>query len=83
MAKCDGCGAAIVWAETLDGKRQPFDREPDEKGNRVLLGRGPVRPPLAIPSSNVVPCPEETLYMPHHAVCPDAERFRSGGSSDS
>jgi hypothetical protein len=55
LAKCEGanCGADIVWAETPDGKRQPFDREPTPEGNRYLLGRGARRPPLAIPVANM------------------------------
>jgi hypothetical protein len=90
VAKCDGpnCDAEIVWAETPAGAKQPFDREPDPKGNRVLLGRGPDRPPLAIPASIVEgtgaleakvgagePLLDECRYVPHHATCPDRGRF--------
>ena len=41
MAKCDrpSCGAEIVWAETPEGKRQPFDREP----NPELAARSALR----------------------------------------
>lgn len=87
MSKCDGpnCDADVVWAETPSGARQPFDREPAENGNRVLLGRGPNRPPLAIPASEFDPHnptydrPEwlaGCLYVPHHATCPDRDRFK-------
>jgi len=87
VASCKGCGAAIVWAVTPEGKRQPFDRVPDSKGNRVLLGRGPDRPPLALPINVLVGGPEEprnlndglrgqVAYMPHHATCPFVEDFR-------
>lgn len=97
MANCSGCGAEIVWAETPDGKRQPFDREPNSAGNRVLLGRGPNRPPLAIPPPTSAlfggegrpitvgkagddgPPLAEVLYMPHHATCPERDRFRRSG----
>lgn len=75
MAEC-GCGAQILWAETEDGKRAPFDREPDPSGNRVLLGRGPSRPPLAVPPARVVMCPDDCLYVSHFATCPDAAAYR-------
>jgi hypothetical protein len=84
-----------VWAETPEGRRQPFDREPDpEKGNRVLLGRGPLRAPLALPPTMLSMAVPHTpsakklalgwirgtgvAYVPHHATCPEVERFRSG-----
>lgn len=89
MAKCDGpnCGEDVVWAETANGKRQPFNREPDPKGNRVLLGRGPDRPPLAIRADALDPDDihedgytlsdlEACHYMPHHATCADVDQFR-------
>jgi hypothetical protein len=85
--RCDGpnCGAEVVWAETLEGKRQPF--EPNPEGNRVLLGRGLERLPLALPLTQIeddsgiggflhTRLREEAAYMPHHATCPDVERLR-------
>lgn len=88
MAECDGpnCDAQVVWAETPEGSRQPFDREPDPKGNRILIGRGPDKAPLALNlkvlSDDVLggalhdQIRQEATYMPHHATCPDAEQFR-------
>lgn len=91
MARCDGpnCDAEIVWAETPEGKRQPFNREPDPNGNRVLVGRGPDRPPLALNAHEVADeagwtrsdglrrlREAEVLYMPHHATCVDRDRFK-------
>lgn len=81
MAECDGpnCTAEVVWAETTDGRRQPFDRVPTEDGNRYLLGRGPNRPPLAVAVSAIDEGGydlRECRYMPHHATCVDVERFR-------
>ena len=88
MAICNGCGAAIVWAETADGKRQPFDREPDREGNRILLGRGPNRPPLALPLERIDPHFGDeqvktlgAIYMPHHATCPNVADFQKGAAS--
>lgn len=81
MAECRGCGAQIVWAETPDGKKQPFDREPNDAGNRILLGRGPRTPPVAVPVGALMPesgIAQLTLirYMPHHATCPEVKSFR-------
>jgi hypothetical protein len=80
VAKCDGCGADIVWAETPSGAKQPFNREPDAKGNRVLLGRGPDKPPLALSRAAVdvgrIYDEGGIYYVPHHATCPEVESFR-------
>lgn len=86
MSVCDGkdCDAQIVWAENPATRTlQPFDREPTPDGNRVLLGRGPNRPPLAIDAKLIDPGPgmlgnaiDECRYMPHHATCPNAEDYR-------
>ena len=84
MAKCGGCGADIIWGETVGGKRQPFDREPNAGGNRLLVGRGPDEPPLVLIAGEVaayLPMPEQEAlvgarYMPHHATCPNAEDYR-------
>jgi len=72
-----------VWAETPRGKRQPFDRKPNAKGNRILLGRGPDRPPLALPLECFNPQIGEeqraimgAIYMPHHATCIAVKEFR-------
>lgn len=87
---CSGprCGAPIRWAETRTGKPIPLDPEPNDRGPVVLEPR-PGRPPLAIvvgppkpPAAqlDLLAAPEEpdlrTRYMPHHATCPDAPRFR-------
>jgi hypothetical protein len=83
MAECGSCKADIVWADTPRGSKQPFDREPNPEGNRVLLGRGPNLPPLALPvdlidagPSMLGPAVDECRYMPHHATCPSVEEHR-------
>jgi hypothetical protein len=76
-----------VWAETPSGASQPFDRMPgDEKGSRVLIGRGPGAPPLAVPANVIRFSDEEVtrevrehaLYTPHHATCPAVADYRKG-----
>jgi hypothetical protein len=77
---CTGkdCVARIVWAETPNGKEQPFDRVPAFEGARVLIGRGPDRLPLAISPTAIAGEIDlrGALYMPHHATCPNAHSFR-------
>jgi hypothetical protein len=81
IGACRACGAAMLWAETPDGNRQPFNPKPDPEGNRVLLGRGRDRSPLAVPVTalgdyeGAAPL-SECFYMPHHATCPERDRFR-------
>lgn len=83
MATCKGCGKPVVWAETPDGHKQPFDREPNSEGNRILLGRGPHRPPLVLPLEHLDPpygqpqvATMDCIYMPHHATCAKVDDFR-------
>lgn len=81
MARCRGCGREIRWAVSEAGKKMPFDIEPDpEEGTFFLIAHPQGSPsPLAIHRSKVDAFPEECdsiFYLPHHATCPDADRFR-------
>lgn len=58
MATCSSCGASIIFALNHTGTEQPYDREPTEDGNRMLLGRGPGNAPLAVPVEWVQPTPK-------------------------
>lgn len=61
---CSGCQQPIVWAETVRGKRQPFDPKPEK---RVIFRERAGKPPLAIVVNS---------YTPHHATCPQVDLFR-------
>ena len=88
---CSGprCGAAIRWAETRTGKPIPLDAEPHPDGPVVLEPRPGGKPSLAIVVGKPKPAPaqldllapplevdDRPRWMPHHATCPDAPRFR-------
>lgn len=64
---------AIVWAVTEKGKRIPLDRDPKQMVVMVpnmKQDRNPAEDPPRVASVQAV-------YMPHHATCPDAGRFRT------
>ena len=77
-AICRGCGASIVWIKTKSGKSMPCDAEPVH-----YVPGGKDRAVTA--SGNVVSCEivsggGEIGYRPHWATCPNAKRFKIGGS---
>jgi hypothetical protein len=62
------CKREILWARTRAGKLIPLDPEPERR--IVLVTKaGPTDSPELVAES--LP-----TYMPHHATCPGAERFR-------
>lgn len=69
ITKCRSCGAEIVWIETTKGKLQPFNREVDENGNRVFENG------IAVEYQPLIHMGWDR-YMPHHATCPDADKWR-------
>jgi hypothetical protein len=73
MAECRSCGAAIRFVFTAMGGRMPLDLEPVDDGPVVLRGNTA----YVIKRDEDVP-KGEPRYVPHHATCPDAKRWRSG-----
>ena len=87
QARCDSCRAAIEWAVSRNGKRQPFDAEPVPEGTYLLVHRkGPGEPAEAqfqkkaareeLAAYAAERGSELRLFMPHHATCPDAAAWR-------
>ncbi len=70
MGICRGCGAEIRWVTTALGKRIPLDPEPAKRV--VLRDRSSGYPEQVADGSALV----VDTYMPHHATCPEAHRFR-------
>jgi len=62
-SKCRSCGAPIIWAITLSGKRIPLDAEQVKPNHYFRLDNG-----YAVKS--------KPLYQAHFASCPDADRWR-------
>lgn len=84
MTTCRSCHAQIIWVVTEAGRKMPLDPEPTEAG-KVIIRMGPhheqavahvetaeetvARLKAAIPAAR-------TAYIPHHASCPDAAKWR-------
>lgn len=72
LSPCRSCGAEIIWAETVNGKRIPLDAEPNSEGTFDL-------------SEPIPGCTPEATYtkkgtapelMSHFATCPEAASWR-------
>lgn len=79
--KCRSCGAPILWAITNRGKRIPLDAEPTFRGNMVVEAKSVEQNGHMVEQlhANVVSPlfdSKQNRYMPHHASCPDAKRWR-------
>jgi len=64
VARCNSCGAEIVWAKTLNGKRAPL--EPGGGGWVIRSGY----------MSLATPGDTGPFYEPHFAHCPQAKQWR-------
>jgi hypothetical protein len=74
--KCRSCGAAVVWVETVKGKRMPLDVKPNEKGN-IMLREREGREPLAIyVSDQQRESSQLKLFVSHFATCPQSKGWR-------
>lgn len=82
MPACKGCGAAILWAVTLDERAIPLDAEPNDAGNIAMTGRqsrtrrGMPGPECEVAGPVGLFPDGRKRYMPHHATCPEVEQFR-------
>lgn len=81
-ATCRGCGAPIVWIKTPAGKSMPCDpspvyykADPDGK-DRIVTTRGEVIACTITPGADAT----DAGYRPHWATCPQAGRFKKGGT---
>jgi hypothetical protein len=89
VGTCRGCGARMLWCVTINGNPQPFDVEPVDGGEFVLLSRHHVGDgsPLALAVTHLdddargqLPNAVVARHMPHHATCPEAGQFRKASS---
>ncbi len=79
MAKCKGCGADIIWIQTLGGKSIPCDPQPVTYWEKA---KAPGK--VVTPNGEVLSCvfegdPDKATgigYISHWSTCPCAERFR-------
>lgn len=63
--RCRSCGAAIEWAETVGGKRMPFDDE-------IVV----VRTQGSAIRDRVVEYVDTSVSPTHFQTCPDANDWR-------
>ena len=74
------CDAPIRWLKTANGKSMPVDEEPNPDGNVQMgfIGGEEIAIVLNDPADRAAAqVAGATLYMPHHATCPDVARWRS------
>jgi hypothetical protein len=57
---CKGCGANILWFKTVRGKNIPADAKSE---TRIIMNA----------EGQAVMA---RTYMPHHATCPEVDKFR-------
>lgn len=78
--RCKACNAAIYWAITPSGARQPIDHGASEQGNILLVNPSGLGELLAVALSKdaltLARARPVMLRMPHHATCPDVQQFR-------
>ena len=71
---CRACGAAIIWARTVNGKAMPVDAQPSKNANVRLTFEGQgvrahvVKATLAFGST--------TNRLSHFVTCPKADEWR-------
>lgn len=72
--KCKSCGAQIIWATTVAGKKMPLDAEPHEDGNVVLMPAGAMVLPKETFELGKGICSKR--YRSHFATCNNASKHR-------
>lgn len=67
MPRCSACQAEIKWIETENGKNTPLDAKPEKRWVKyIIMGR----------KGNETRWKLVDTYMPHHATCPEVDKFR-------
>ena len=78
MGCCRSCGAEIVWATSQSGKAMPLNAKPDPFGNVRVTGQAGARSAWVLVGEKLeaARAADVCLYMPHHATCPEAGKWR-------
>lgn len=78
MARCRSCGAEIVWATSPTGKAMPLNAKPDPMGNVRVFGPSGARSAVVLAGEKLDAARSHgaSLFMPHHATCPDGRAWR-------
>lgn len=80
-SKCRSCGAPIRWVVSVKGVPQPLDFEPNPAGPLVIDLKSVVRDGHTIHEERARKFEDlfdhgVERFMPHHATCPQAEKWR-------
>jgi hypothetical protein len=82
---CRSCGAHLIWAETITGRRMPLDITPTKDGN-IILGLRDQQAPLALVQTQQqlerLRAKGELLYVCHFATCPQHKKWRRSGTRE-
>ncbi len=73
QARCNGCGAAILWRYTPAGKLMPLDAEPRaeyQQGTYLVTDEK-----NCLPANPIFDAGRE-VHMNHWATCPKAKDFK-------
>lgn len=77
MNTCKSCGAKIIWAVTLAGKRMPVDAQSSERGNVELYDEGDhIRALIVNDATLFDDLAARPRHLPHFVTCPDADQHR-------
>ena len=77
MPVCKGCGAEILWATTINGKKIPLDPEPDPLRGAVFYD-GVQAIVLRAAARKEALAEGEPLYTAHWSTCARAAHYRKG-----
>lgn len=80
---CD-CGAEIVWAITVNGKRMPVEAHPHPTHGNVYLDEtaaGELRATVLPPGkARALRAAKQPLHLSHFSQCPNADQYRRKGN---
>lgn len=73
IARCNSCGAEIIWVTTPNGKNMPVNLAEDPRGSIYLDADG------RMGQASLTGAPPEgtlTRHLSHFATCPQAQKWR-------
>lgn len=88
-AKCESCGATVLWFQTINGRPMIANPEIDmERGNLRVIGREINHTTVVVEVLKKAEIgqppldPDERRYLTHFATCPDSKKWSGAGRSE-
>lgn len=79
MDKCRSCGAEILWAKHAKTDNwMPLEPAPEEAERGLFSVHEASGFCVAVSAAREPLFPDRQLYISHHAICPDAPKWRRG-----